>query len=51
MFVRDALIGLAADGPVKASDGSCCYLAQEGLEFAVRHLEGIEVGRILWQVT
>src|ERR1700674_2604768 len=26
-------------------------LAQQGFEFAVRHLDGIEVGRVLWQVT
>ena len=49
-FLRTELRDEGADGPIKASDGSCCYLAQEGLEFAVRHLDGIEVGRILWQV-
>jgi hypothetical protein len=25
-------------------------LAQQGLEFAVGHLDGIEIGRVLWQV-
>jgi hypothetical protein len=31
----------AAVASVKASDGSRCHLAQEGLEFAVRHLDGL----------
>src|SRR4029077_10191143 len=42
-FLRTELWGEGADGAVKAWDGSRCHFTQECLEFAVRHLDGIEV--------
>src|SRR5580692_6746538 len=50
-FLRTELRDEGADGAVKAWDGSRCHFTQECLEFAVRHLDGIEVGRIFRQVT
>ena len=50
-FLRTELRDEGADRSVKARDGSRCYFTQECLEFAVRHLDGIEVGRIFRQVT
>src|SRR5580704_5925 len=50
-FLRTELWDEGADGAVKAWDGSRCHFTQECLEFAVRHLDGIEVGRIFRQVT
>src|SRR5271167_4300381 len=50
-FLRTELRDEGADGSVKAWDGSRCHFTQECLEFAVRHLDGIEVGRIFRQVT
>ena len=50
-FLRAELRDEGADGSVKAWDGSRCHFTQECLEFAVRHLDGIEVGRIFRQVT
>src|SRR6202030_323523 len=42
-FLRTELRDEGADGAVKAWDGSRCHFTQECLEFAVRHLDGIEV--------
>src|SRR5882762_1576261 len=39
-----------ANGAAKTAYCSLSGLAQEGLEFAVVHLDGIEVGRVLGQV-
>src|ERR1700758_2531683 len=50
-FLRTKLRDEGADRSGKARDGSRCYFTQECLEFAVRHLDGIEVGRIFRQVT
>src|SRR6266566_268658 len=49
-FLRTELRDERADRSVKAWNGSRCHLAQECLEFAVRHLDGIEVRRIFRQV-
>src|SRR4029077_18101974 len=51
VHLRTELRDEGADGAVKAWDGSRCHFTQECLEFAVRHLDGTEVGRIFRQVT
>src|SRR6266481_1391847 len=49
-FLRTELWDKRADGSIKARHGSRSYFAHECLEFAVRHLDWIEVWRVLRQV-
>src|ERR1700756_4352695 len=39
-----------ANCSVEPWNGARSNLAQQGFEFAVGHLDGIEIGRVLWQV-
>src|SRR5262245_18376994 len=49
-FLRTELRDERAERSVKAWNGSRCHLEPDCLEFAVRHLDGIEVRRIFRQV-
>src|SRR3954449_3574254 len=40
-----------ANCSIEARNSSCCNLAEECLEFAVSHLDRVEVGRVFRQVT
>src|SRR6266568_8757669 len=49
-FLRTELWDKRADCSIEAGNGSCSPFAHECLEFAVRQLDWIEVGRVLRQV-
>src|SRR5229473_4637587 len=50
-FLRTKLWNKRADCSIEVRNRSRGHFAHERLEFAVRHLDWIEVGRVLWQVT
>src|SRR5205085_4954645 len=50
-FLRTELRDKRADCSVEGRNGSRGRFAHDCLEFAVTHLDWIEIGRVLWQVT
>jgi len=49
-FLRTELRDERANCSIEAGNSSCRNFAQECLEFAVRHLDRVEVGRVFRQV-